>query len=302
MAQERKRRRSPEQNQRSRDTQQENNESKPATTYIPPAPINRKQIILVVASMIAVAVAIFLCLSIFFKVDKQKFTVEGNRIYRADRVWEVSGLQNGDSLLTFGKAKVASRIMQELPYVKSVRIQITLPDTVTIFIEEHVVYLVAKDTEGAMWFLSTDGKVLEKASQSEAQKRTVLEGFLIKPPKVGEKAVADEPLADDQTGDAGVVIHTNAERLKAALDLTAVLEKNGILGSIASINVADMEDIDFWYEDRFQVKLGDSGLMSEKVALVESAISTQLGDRETGILHVSSKNGIMIEFEHKKFE
>ena len=37
--------------------------------------------------------------------------------------------------------------------------------------------------------------------------------------------------------------------------------------------------------------------LAEKVALVDGAISTQLGSRETGILHVSSENGIKIEFE-----
>lgn len=272
-------------------------------TYEPAAPIYRKQVFLVIACMIGAAIAIFLSLSIFFEVDQDEFKVQGNKMYRADTIWEASGLQDGDSLLTFGKAKVASRIMQELPYVKSVRIQITLPDTVTIFVEEHKVYLVAQDTDDAWWFLSTEGKVLEKASEKEAQKRTVLEGFQIQSPVVGQMAVAAEPAPDEIEPDVpSFVLQTNAERLSTALELSATLEKCGILGDIDSIYVENLNDIRFWYGERFLVKLGDAGLMAEKVALVDGAISTQLGSRETGILHVSSENGIKIEFEYRIFE
>lgn len=295
MSEERKRRAKAVRPATNRSQQQEVN-------YVPPAPINRKQVILVVASIIAVAVAIFLGLSIFFKVDKQQFRVQGNRIYRADRIWEASGIKDGESLLAFGKAKAASRIMQELPYVKSVRIQITLPDTVTIYIEEHKVYLVAQDTNEDWWFLATDGKVLEKTDGVEAAKRTALKGFLINPPVVGQKAEAAELPVNGEEQTPPVVTFSEADRLKTALDTAVALEKNGILGEIRNIDVSDMNQIVFWYVDRFQVKLGDAGQLSEKITLIEAAITTQLGSRDTGVLTVTTTDGIQIEFEHRKFE
>jgi hypothetical protein len=142
-----------------------------------------------------------------------------------------------------------------------------------------------------------------KASEKEAQKRTVLEGFQIQSPVVGQMAVAAEPAPDEIEPDVpSFVLQTNAERLSTALELSATLEKCGILGDIDSIYVENLNDIRFWYGERFLVKLGDAGLMAEKVALVDGAISTQLGSRETGILHVSSENGIKIEFEYRIFE
>lgn len=293
MSEERKRRSKPAKPDRAQ-TQEVN--------YIPPAPINRKQVILIAASVIAVAVAIFLGLSIFFKVDKQQFQVQGNRIYRADRIWEASGIKDGDSLLAFGKAKAASRIMQQLPYVKSVRIQITLPDIVTVYIEEHKVYLVAQDTNEDWWFLSTDGKILEKTDEEEAAKRTALKGFLLKPPAVGQMAEAAELLPDENTQNPPVVTFSEADKLKTALETAVALEKTGILGEIRNVDVSDMNGITFWYVDRFLVELGDAGRIADKIALIETAISTQLGPRDTGVLTVISEENIQIEFERRNFE
>lgn len=275
-----------------------------AVNYIPPAPINRKQVILVLASIVAVAVCIFLGLAVFFKVDKNEFQVHGNRLYRADTIWDASGIKNGDSLLTFGKAKAASRIMQQLPYVKSVRIQITLPNTVSIYIEELNVYMAVQDSNDDWWFLSPEGKVLEKTEQSEAIKRTMIEGLRIKPPKVGDKAVAQElPAGEEDNTAPTVVTYTNAERLQAALEIATCLEKNEILNAVASINVEDMSQIVLWYGQRFQVKFGDSGNISDKIPMIKQVIHEQLGAKDTGILYVIFKNDTLtLEFEYANFE
>ena len=82
--------------------------------------------------------------------------------------------------------------------------------------------------------------------------------------------------------------------------IAAMAKQRGI--PVKEVNREKLNDITFWSEDRFLVKMGDAGLMAEKVALVDGAVSTQLGSRETGILHVSSENGIKIEFEYRIFE
>ncbi len=263
-------------------------------SYVPPAPVNRRQVILAVASVVAVALAIFLGLSIFFKVDANEFRVQGNKMYSADTVWEASGLKDGDNLLSFGKAKVASRIMQQLPYVKSVRIQITLPDKVNIYIEELDVYLSVQDEDGGWWFISAEGKVLEKTDGANSQKHAVLTGVSLAAPAVGQQAVA----AQLSQGP----VHSDADRLAAALEVAKALEKNEILGNIADVDVSNLNDITFRYEDRLLVKLGDREQMSDKILYVSTTIADNIGQRDEGILHVSTANGIQIEFERQKFE
>ena len=263
-------------------------------TYIPPAPVNRKQVILVMASIVAVAVAIFLGLSIFFKVDADQFRVHGNQMYSADTIWKATGLKDGDNLLSFGKAKVASRIMQQLPYVKSVRIQISLPDTVNIYVEELDVYLSVQDEDGGWWFISAEGKVLEKTNKLEADKHTVLTGVSLYSPVVGQQVTAAQHSQDP--------MHSDANRLDAGLEIALALENNEILGSVAGIDVTRLNDITFKYEDRLIVKLGEREKMSDKILYVSTTIVEKIGQRDTGILHVSTDNGIQIEFERRKIE
>ena len=62
--------------------------------------------------------------------------VSGTNRYNVASIREASGIEEGESLLAFGKTKAAGKIMENLRYVKSVRIGITLPDTVNIYIEE----------------------------------------------------------------------------------------------------------------------------------------------------------------------
>lgn len=284
MALERKKRR------KTTDTERENE-----VVYTPPAPINRRQVILVIASIVAVALAVFLGLSVFFRVDKTKFSVHGNRLYRADTIWEAAGIKDGDSLLGLSKPKISSRIMQKLPYVKSVSVSVTLPDTVTIQVEELTVCLSVQDTAGNCWLMSADGKVVEKVSKTEAAKHVVVTGVSILPPEVGKKATAS-----DQKGSSP--LYTQADRLKALLSLATAAQQHEFLGDVHSVDVTDMNQITFIYSDRLEVRLGDADQMDRKIELVAGTIFEKLGDRDEGILYVRDENGIQTQFAPHKIQ
>lgn len=158
--------------------------------YIPPEPVNRKKMTLRLLTVAAVALALFLGFSIFFRVEN--IVISGNEKYTAWAVQEASGIQQGDSLLAFGKAKAAGRITKALPYVKSVRIGITLPNRVNIYIEELEVVYAAEDSDGQWWLLTSDGRVVDKTSESSAQKHTMLLGFQLDKPVIGKQALAAE--------------------------------------------------------------------------------------------------------------
>lgn len=238
--------------------------------YTEPLPINRKNLAIVFVSIVVAAMAVFFGLSIFFRVDKADCMISGNEKYDAATIWEASGIQDGGNLLSFGKAKAAGRIMQKLPYIKSVRIGITLPSTVKIHVEEVQVVYTAADTAGKWWLITSEGRVVEQAN--DASGVTQLKGFQLLEPKVGQQAVAKEN-EPDPNGDSAAVAVTNADRLKTALTIVTQLERNGILGEVASVNVEKMGAIELWYADRYQVKLGNTGRLDEKIAAMADAIS-----------------------------
>ena len=257
--------------------------------YTPPVPLNRKKFLLVLATVASVVLAIFISCSIFFRVGT--IEVSGASKYTAWTIKEASGIETGEGLLSFGKAAAAGRIMEKLRYVKSVRIGVTLPDTVNIYIEELDVVYSVQDQVGGWWFVSADGRVVEQVSESEALEHTLLNGFCLDTPKQGEAPEAWEPDAEqtDEQGDEVSDSVSNEERLETALSIATELEKNKILGDVTSIDLTDLNNIQLWYGTKYQVRLGDPGEMDVKIGYMKSVIEQhkQDGGYQSGVLDVT---------------
>ena len=248
----------------------------PDVVYTPAREFNRSRLVLNILTVFAVAFAIFLGLSIFFKVEQ--VTVSGNSKYSEWSVYEASGIREGDSLLFFGQGGAGSRIIDALPYVKTARFEIKLPGTVHIIIEEAPVAYSVQSEDGTWWLMTAQGRLTEQVNAAVAGSCAKVEGFALRAPAVGESAVALE------TGEGSV---TGADRLAAALQILAQLEANEMFDGVTSVNVSKLQTLEFWYGTRFQVKLGNSEYMKEKVAAVRAAID-QASQYQTGILDASS--------------
>jgi cell division protein FtsQ len=257
--------------------------------YTAPEPLNRKRLILSVATVAAVVLALFMGCSVFFKVEN--VVISGNIKYDAWTVREASGIEKGTSLLTLGKAEACGRITEALPYVKIVRIGVTLPNTVNIYIEELDVVYAAQDSKDNWWLLTSEGRVVEKTSASHAQKQTLLKGFRLEAPVVGETAKAQEisPDATDENGEQVIVTITNQDRLNTALSIVSELERKGILGDAASVDVTDMGKIELWYGTAYRVELGNAGSMEKKIGLMCGTIQRhdKEGSYQSGILDIT---------------
>ena len=249
----------------------------PEVVYTPGRAFHPKKLLLQIFTIIAVAFAIFLGLSIFFNVET--VTVSGCQRYSASSVAEASGIETGDSLLFFGEASAASRIIDALPYVNSVRFAVKLPGTVTIIIEEAPTAYAMQDTAGAWWLITANGNVVEAADSAVAGQYTAIQGITLQNPVVGAAAVAAEAEPD------GAAI-TGADRLRAALLIVQAMEKNELLGVAASVDVSNLQALQLWYGSRFQVKLGNSDNMEYKMAALKSAVA-EMTEYQTGILDIS---------------
>ena len=262
---------------------------KPNVSHMRAKTFHRSRLYLQLMTILAIALAFSLGISIFFKVET--ITVSGTNRYSAWTVAEASGIKEGDNLLFFGRAGAQVRIKQALNYVENVRIGIKLPGTVTIFIEEVPVVYSVKDKDGNWWIMTSDGKLLEKANGAEAGNHTVIDGVLLDSPAEGEQAIAWEvPPQTDAEGNPILSATTNADRLNAALLIAQQLEQNEILGEAASIHVESLQQLKVQYGSRYEVRLGDMAEMDGKIAAMKSAIA-QMGDFQTGILEVSNTDG-----------
>lgn len=273
----------------------------PAIIYTQPQTFNRDRLLLQLLTVTAVVAAMVLAMSVFFKV--KTVTVAGAQTYSAQAVQEASGIQEGDNLLTFSKARASAKIRAKLSYVDNIRIGIKLPDTVIIYVEELSVAYAIESSQGDWWLINSDGRVVEQINASKATNYTQVLGVSLDNPQPGSQAVAADFVmqAAPGTGETqpeGATTETLApapltvtgeQRLSSVLQILKALEANDIVGEAASVEVSDLEDITLWYGNRYEVLLGDTSRMEYKIACMNDAI-LQMSDYQSGILDVSFTN------------
>ena len=261
--------------------------------YTQPKVFNRSRLLVQVLSIFAVALAMVMCLSVFFRVET--ITVSGANAYSAWAIREASGLEEGDYLLTFSKSRACAKIKAAMPYVDSVRIGIKLPDTVNIVIEEIDVVYAIQDVDGIWWLMTSAGRIMEQTDTAHAGDFTKILGVTIETPEPDQQAVAFQNLTTDvqstqpTQGDDQIstpVIITAQQKLSAALQILQALELNEIVGEAVSVDVKDLTRIELWYGTQYQVNLGDTGNMDYKIACLKYTVSS-LEEYDSGELDIS---------------
>lgn len=270
---------------------------KPVSTgivYTQPKPFNRNRFFLRLVTVAAVVLALTFSMAIFFKV--KHVTVSGAEKYTAWEIKEASGIQEGENLLTQSDAKIGGRITTALPYVNKVRVGIKLPDTVNIEIVELDVVYALQATDNSWWLIDADGKVIDSTNGAEAKAYTKVLGFQIEVPTIGEQAVAAQPEPETvETSTETQSVETTApvtvradEKLEMAVTILQYLEDNGIIGELKSVDVSNLKEMELWYGERFQIRLGDSTQLGYKISSMKAIIdSPEMGQYSSGILDVS---------------
>lgn len=264
--------------------------------YTEPKPFNRNKFILQLAIVLAVVLALVVTVAIFFKVGKRvnedqqevvAVLVAGNERYTAAQVVEASGIKEGDSLMGMNRSKIRARILQELPYVSSVRVGIKLPDTVNIEITESSVLYTIEALDGNWWIMSAEGKILEQTNWLDAKDHTVCDGVRIQVPEVGQQAVALEPEPQtDEEGNTIPAVMTGAQTLEMLLQILDLLERYGILGDAASVSLADLNNVQIWYGEQFRIDMGGPEQLEKKISYAKATMN-ELESHRTGVIDVS---------------
>lgn len=258
-------------------------------TYTEPKPFNRKKFLLQLLIVAAVVVALVFIMSIFFKMGslEDSVLVAGNNRYTTAQVIEAAGVREGDSMLFLNRAKIRARILQKLPYVRSVRVGIKLPNTVNIEITESEVLYSIEALDGNWWLINHAGKVLEQTNWVDAKDHTVITGVRIQISEPGHQAVALEPEPKlDPEGNTLPLVLTGEQSLSTVLQIVQLLERFGVLGDAASINIEDPTNIHVWYGERFRIDLGDHLNLEKKLGYAVSAME-KLEENRTGVIDVS---------------
>lgn len=276
----------------------------PEAVYTMPKPFRKGKFLLRLVSVVAVVMAIMMAISIFFRVD----TVEvlGAEKYSAWTISEASGIQVGDGLLTLSEARAAGKIRAALPYVDDVKISIQLPGTVHIEVTELKVTYAISAQDNTWWLIDADGEAVEQIETSAASGYTRIFGVQVETPRAGQTVTAASDQAAESTDESGETEatdasdatdltlttqtqETSAQRLQAALSILQSLERNEVIGEVASVNVQSLTDIQLQYGQNFLVCLGSTDNLDYKITYMARAIG-QMEDYQSGTLDVSFEN------------
>jgi len=262
--------------------------------YLPPKPFSRNRLLLRLATVVAVVLAFVVGVSVFFKVET--VMVFGVNQYTANDILEASGIEIGDNLLTFSRARAGGKIIGTLPYVEKVRFGIKLPGTVNIEITEVEVGYAVADGQGDWWLVSSAGKVLEKLDTNAQGGHTNLLGMKLDMPVVGAQAQALEEQQPevDAEGNTIPVTVTAQKRLNTALNIAQYLEQIGIIGEAANVDVTELGDIRIQYGQKYRIELGDDSQLSYKIGILKAALADVMKNYPytTGSLSIADPQNI----------
>jgi len=255
--------------------------------YTPAKPFNRNRFLLHLATAAAAVLALFVVMSIFFKVDENKILISGAEKYTLWEVREASGIQNGDGLLGLSRAKISARIRTRLPYVDTVRVGIKLPDTVHIEITERMVVYAIEDISGAWWLLNAGGQIVDTTDAAAAMDYTRIINVKVQNSAVGEQAKPAESVSDPTDPSAPITPAVSGKvRLDAALQVLAALEETGILRGVNTVDVSEPAGLTLLYDNRCRVYLGDTTRLDYKLRAMKAAIE-KMGQYQSGYLDAS---------------
>lgn len=241
-----------------------------------------------------VVVAVLLSMVIFFRVqnvevsygiesDSGSYYVQNVEVsngiesasgsyYTKEEIIAAAGIAEGDNLLLVSRSEVAGNIMAKLPYVKSVRVTRSLPDTLVLTVTEFEATYAVQDTVGDYYLITAGGKATERVEERDAKSHILIQDMVIETPTIGEPVKAAQG------------------QLNALTKLLQEIELSGLEREIASVSVPSSTNMTLWYGTRFLVRLGDSSELDYKLEFLKRVISEQ-EVFASGTIDLSLSNG-----------
>jgi cell division protein FtsQ len=196
------------------------------------------------------AAAVIACL-VFFRVDQ--VVISGNQRYTVAEIQAVTGVTQGENLITLNKNQICQRILRELPYVEGVNIRRGLPDSLIITVYECQATACIQSDSG-LWLMNSDGKLLEQAEESTLTRIT---GVTPIQPSAGTRLEAGQE---------------QASKLQDLKSLMGALEDRGLLEAVGEIDLSSASRMELTYEDRLTVYLPYAADYEYKTKALQAAI------------------------------
>jgi len=216
----------------------------------------RRPAVYILVSMVLIAAAVGLALSLFFKINRIEVT--GSSRYTDSELIAASGVQEGDNLFFFDSRAAAQNITGRFPYVAGVRILRQLPGTLVISVTERKPVALIADGS-AHWLIDGTGRLLEQVSGRSVTDILTVTGVSLLTPTAGTDAAAPKEQEDG---------------LRAMLTILDSLERSSLLNKVSAVDVSKSHELRLTYDGgRFDVMLGDAADLDVKLPFMLAYIN-----------------------------
>lgn len=260
---------------------------------------NRRRALGILGVLAVLAVGAFVSVNLLFKVtifrveNFDRTTPADTGIYTEEELVNALGIEKNSNLFGFSTAEKTAQLAQQFPYLEQVGVEIQLPATVVIKVEPAVERFVCMYAGGWM-VLSNSLKILRtEVSQPEGLILLSLTLPADFAPAVGQSIVPES--YNSLLGGEQATAETAGLQASAAQTLTELrdgLLSNGLFDGATALDIRDLSDIQFTYQNRIQVRLGSEMNLAYKLRLAAAALADPekgLSASDKGVLDISNQ-------------
>ena len=226
--------------------------------------IRRRRLAIGFIFFLILSVAVFAVLSLTVLFPIKNVTASGSKVYSNAEILKASKVTKEDNLFTLTTGELERRLRKKLPYVDSVTITRTLPDTIHIKVKDAKEY-ACYNVSGKYYTVSDKNIVLQKYTELPENVFEIRsDGIKL---KIGEQAVFED------------------ETKKALANEVIEKLKNANI-AINCIDVTDIYNITARVEMRFDVTFGTKENIDKKISHLSGMIKN-IENNRTGKINLS---------------
>lgn len=255
---------------------------------------NRRRALGILGVLAVLALGAIVSVNLLFKVTAfrvetfDRTTPADTGIYTEDEIIAALGIEQNSNLFGFSTTDKTLQLQQQFPYLDNVQVDIQLPGTVVIKVSPAREHFACMYSGG--WVVLSDSLKILRSDVSQPEGLTVLTcslpaDFTPTPGNFVVPVSYNSLLEGDATAEAAQ--QSAQETLMQMLD---ELQAQGMGDGVTALNIMDLSELSFTYQNRIEVLLGNSNRLDYKIRLAAVAIldpDKGLAASDKGTLDVS---------------
>ncbi|EFB75827.1 cell division protein FtsQ/DivIB [Subdoligranulum variabile] len=256
---------------------------------------NRRRALGVLGVLLVLALGTIISINLLFKVTSfrvetfDRTTPADTGIYTEDEIIAALGIEQGTSLFGFSTTEKTIQLQSQFPYLDNVQVDIQLPGTVVIKVRPATERFTSMYSGG--WVILSDSLKILRTDISQPAGLTVL-SCTMQPDFSPEPGQIVVPVSYNSLleGESATMEAAQPSATQVLTEMLGAMDEEGLTDGVTALDITDLSNLSFRYQDRIQVLLGNSNRLDYKIRLASVAIldpDKGLSASDKGTLDVS---------------